>query len=77
MVRRPDLEEGVTPLAGLNQTVLNLAVDIGVRVGGKKTSEHDQVWSLTQFYSVDFSKSRIGVKKCVFNKRTIKVSVSC
>ena len=32
-----------------------------------------QVWSLTQFYSVDFSKSRIGVKKCVFNKRTIKV----
>ena len=27
-----------------------------------------QVWSLTQFYSVDFSQSRIGVKKCVFNK---------
>ena len=37
----------------------------------------DQVWSLTQFYSVDFSKSRIGVSKCVFNKRTIKVCVSC
>ena len=37
----------------------------------------DQVWSLTQFYSVDFSQSRIGVKKCVFNKRTIKVCVSC
>ena len=36
-----------------------------------------QVWSPTQFYSVDFSKSRIGVKKCVFNKRTIKVCVSC
>ena len=36
-----------------------------------------QVWSLSQFYSVDFSKSRIGVKKCVFNKRTIKVCVSC
>ena len=35
------------------------------------------VWSLTQFYSVDFSKSRISVKKCVFNKRTIKVCVSC
>ena len=35
-----------------------------------------QVWSLTQFYSVDFSKSRIGVKKCVFNKCTIKVYVS-
>ena len=37
----------------------------------------NQVRSLTQFYSVDFSKSRIGVKKCVFNKRTIKVCVSC
>ena len=36
-----------------------------------------QVWSLTQFYSVDFSKSRINVKRCVFNKRTIKVCVSC
>ena len=37
-----------------------------------------QVWSLTQFYSVDFSKAKIGVnKKCVFNKRTIKVCVSC
>ena len=36
-----------------------------------------QVWSLTHFYSVDFSKSRISVKKCVFNKRTIKVCVSC
>ena len=37
----------------------------------------EQVWSLSQFYSVDFSQSRIGVKKCVFNKRTIKVCVSC
>ena len=36
----------------------------------------DQVWSLTQFYSVVFSKSRNDVKKCVFNKRTIKVSCS-
>ena len=36
-----------------------------------------QVWSLTQFYSVDFSQSRIGVSKCVFYKRTIKVCVSC
>ena len=34
-----------------------------------------QVWSLTQFYSVDFSQSRIGVNKCVFNKRTIEVCV--
>ena len=36
-----------------------------------------QVWSLTQFYSVDFSQSRVSVTKCVFNKRTIKVCVSC
>ena len=36
-----------------------------------------QVWSLTQFFSVDFSKSRIDVKECVFNKCTIKVCVSC
>ena len=36
-----------------------------------------QVWSLPQFYSVDFSKSRVGVKKCVYNARTIKVDVGC
>ena len=36
-----------------------------------------QVWSLTQFYSVDFSQSRIGVSRCLFYKCTIKVSVSC
>ena len=27
-----------------------------------------QVWPLTQFYSVDFSKSRIGVKKVRFQQ---------
>ena len=37
----------------------------------------DQVWSLTQLYSVDFLQSRIGVRKCVFKKRTIKICVSC
>ena len=26
-------------------------------------TDHKQVWSLTQLHSVDFSKSRIGVKK--------------
>ena len=36
-----------------------------------------QVWASTQFYSVDFSHSRISVMKCVFNKCTIKVSFSC
>ena len=29
-----------------------------------------KVWSLPQFYSVDFSKSRICGKKCIFNKLT-------
>ena len=36
-----------------------------------------QVWSITQFYSIDFSQSRIIIKKCVFNKHTIKVCVCC
>ena len=36
---------------------------------------NSQVWSLTQFFSVDFSKSRISAKKCVFDKRTIKVNL--
>ena len=35
-----------------------------------------QVWSLTQIYSVDFSQSRIGVNKCDFYKHTTKVCVS-
>ena len=33
-------------------------------------------WSLTQFYSVDFSLTRIGVKMCIFNKRTFMVCVT-
>ena len=33
--------------------------------------------SLNQFYSLDFSQSRTGVKKCVFIKLTIKICVSC
>ena len=41
------------------------------------TNEIIQVWSPTQFYSVDFSQSRIGGNRCVFYKRTIKVCVSC
>ena len=50
---------------------LSVGSSVGFSVGSS------QVWSLTQFYSVDFSKSRIGVNKCVFNKCTIKVCVSC
>ena len=40
----------------------------GSAVGAGRTAD-GQVRSLTQFYSVDFSKSSIGVIKCVFNKR--------
>ena len=39
--------------------------------------DSSQVWSLTRFYSVDFSQSRIAVKEFVFNKRSIMVCVSC
>ena len=46
-------------------------------IGSLKPGSHAQVWPLIQFYFLDFSQSRIGVKKCVFNKRTIKVCVSC
>ena len=35
-----------------------------------------QVWSLTQFYSVHFPQPRIGEKKCVFYKCTIKVCIA-
>ena len=44
---------------------------------GDKLIHLHQVWLITQFYSIDFSKSRNDVKKCVFNKRTIKVCISC
>ena len=41
------------------------------RVGARfrlPTSGCMQVWSLTQFYSVDFYQSRIGVKKVRFQQ---------
>ena len=34
----------------------------------------NQVWSLNQFYSVDFSKSRIVVKKCVFKNTQSRIA---
>ena len=34
----------------------------------KPGSVADQVWSLTQLYSVDFLQSRIGVKNCRFQQ---------
>ena len=57
------------PQAGLATKATYISVDI--------FTEFYQVWSLTQYYSVEISQSRISVKKCVFNKRTIKVCVSC
>ena len=47
-----------------------------VRQGGDEAvilPARGQVWSITQFCSVDFTQSRIALKKCIFNKRTIKV----
>ena len=39
---------------------------LGPRMGSSTlTADRQQVWSLTIFYSVDFSQSRIGVNKCV------------
>ena len=66
-----DVSVGAPLAVGTGSVVLALALQHVVLAGPS------QVWSLTQFYSVDFSKLRIGVKKCVFCKRTIKVCVSC
>ena len=49
------------------ETVLDLVMK-------KVDDTAQQVWSLTQFYSVDFSESRIGVKSAF---STIKVCISC
>ena len=43
---------------------------------GQDVCQVSTVWSLTKFYSVGFSQSRIGVNKFVSNKRTIKVIAS-
>ena len=40
-------------------------------------SVESQVWSLTQFYSVDFSHSRISVEKRAFYEPTIMVCGGC
>ena len=63
------------PLLGLFRASGPGVEPAGLGHGGE--SGGNQVWSLTQFYSVDFSQSMIGVSKCVFYKRTIKVCVSC
>ena len=43
----------------------------------RKSNIAQQLQTNSITFSVDFSQSRIGLKKCVFNKRTIKVCVSC
>ena len=48
----------------------------GVSSVGIEDGLFRQVWSLTQFYSDDFSKVQ-GGEKSIFNKRTIKVCISC
>ena len=65
--------ETETPLVLLTETVLSVVQLSDVFI----QESQFQVWSLTQFYHVDFSQSRIRVKRCVFNKRTIKVRVRC
>ena len=49
----------------------------GNRVDHRALCTCREVLSLDKFHSVDFLQSRISVKKCVFNQRTIKVCVSC
>ena len=38
----------------------------------KRALKSRQVWSLTKFYSVDFSQSRISVEKCIFKNAQSK-----
>ena len=66
------------PPAALAGTVPGTTGNLAPRLKRKGLHNYKgQVWSLTQLYTVDFSQPRISVKKRVFNKRTIKVWVSC
>ena len=67
-------EAGVLSLANHRLQVHAVVAQV---VGAVPQAGDNQVWSLTQFYSDDFSQSRIDVKKCVFSKRTNKVCVRC
>ena len=70
-----------TKIASVDQSGVvkagSAAGDAVIEITNVDRSGHVQVWSPTQFYYVDFSQSRICVKKSVFNKRTIKVCVCC
>ena len=57
-----------------------VGVDEGEVVGPRLSGVDEAlqgIRSLSELYSVDFSQSRISVEKCVFNRRTIKVCVTC
>ena len=43
----------------------------GTRLSQRAIFWDRQVWSLTHFYSADFSKSRIGVKKSAFSTNAL------
>ena len=45
-----------------------VAIEIIEHLSPTDLERFPQVWSLTQFYSVDFSKSRIDVKKVRFQQ---------
>ena len=52
--------------AGVGHVLKGQAVLTRGRGDQRRTPGDAQVWSLTQFFSVDFSQSRISVKKCIF-----------
>ena len=64
LVARKFLEGGVVAFAKGEQFSEEHLVLVVFEVDGEEPGV-EQVWSVTQFYSVDFSQSRIGVKKCV------------
>ena len=56
-----DVPHGIVGVEGVRDVGVPLKADpVAVQVDGLESGV-DQVWSLTQFYSVDFSKSRIDV----------------
>ena len=65
-------EQGITVLSACILTEF-----VKGRRRHQNNNNNGQVWLLTLFYPVDFSQSGIVAKKCVFNKPTIKVCISC
>ena len=75
---RSEMDESeIEDVFGVLQKLPLLSVELSLKEDATDDDNKEQVWPLTQFYSVDFSLSLICVQKCVCNKRTIKVCVSC